>query len=248
MMRFSRLGIALAMSVLCQSAFAGISLNSTRVIIEGGKKEASFGVRNMGEDILIQSWLEADGSKEAVKHFTLTPQLARVKADGEQVVRILYEGVGAAPDKESMFWLNVQEIPQRKPDGSSMQIAVLQRIKVFYRPASIQGKSLDAMRNLEWSFSGGEIQVNNPSAYHITLVNVSVDGKRLGDSVVVSPGEKRGVSAQSSSVKASAQSTVTYSTVNDYGAQDAHRVVLAGESPKKGEYQTAPPRTANKER
>jgi len=251
MLRISRLGIFFLMSVLCQSASAGIALNSTRVIIESGRKEASFGVRNMSDDILIQSWLEeADGSAEPVKHFALTPQLARVKANGEQIVRVLYEGIGAPADKESMFWLNVQEIPQRKLDSSSMQVAVRQRIKVFYRPPTIQGRSLEAARSLKWSFIGGAIQISNPSAYHVTLVNVSIDGKRLVDPLLISPGQKYTLKgAAVASAKASAHSTLTYATVNDYGAQDGHRVTLTGERPVKGEYQASPPRAvANDER
>jgi len=233
MPRITSFVIALVMSITFQSSFAGIALNSTRVILEDGKKEASFGVRNMGNDILVQSWLDEGADADVVKHFTLTPQLVRVKAYSEQIVRVLYEGVGAPIDRESMFWLNVQEIPQRQMGDSTVQIAVLQRIKVFYRPKGLPGKLDDAIRNIEWAYVNGKVRISNPSAYHVTLVALAANGKPLENALVVGPGQVYTVEA-SSGTGVAPQSSITYTAVTDFGAQDPYRVVLNGEQPAKG--------------
>ncbi|MDS1138896.1 molecular chaperone [Pusillimonas sp. SM2304] len=225
--------IALAMSITVQSAFAGIALNSTRVIIENGKKEASFGVRNMGDDILIQSWLDEEVDTGTVKHFTLTPQLIRVKANGEQIVRLMYEGVGAPTDKESMFWLNVQEIPQRHMGDSSIQIAVLQRIKVFYRPPGLPGNLPSAIRNIEWTYANGKVRIYNPSTYHVTLVALASNGKLLENALVIAPGQTYTI-AGASARNAGSTSSITYSAVTDFGGHDPYRVTLKGDQPAKG--------------
>jgi P pilus assembly chaperone PapD len=222
------------MSVLPQLSSASIALNSTRVIIENGKKEASFSVRNMGGDILAQSWLDKGSDAETVKHFTLTPQMVRIKAQSEQIVRILYEGIGAPLDKESMFWLNVQEIPQRQEGDSSIQIAVLQRIKVFYRPKGLPGSLNDAIRNIEWSFTNGQLRITNPSVYHVTLVALTSSGKEFEKALVIGPGQVHTVDV-SRSRNISTQSSITYAAVTDFGAQNPYRVVLNGEQSAKGE-------------
>ncbi|WP_236186179.1 fimbrial biogenesis chaperone [Pseudomonas protegens] len=234
MSRLTTFAIALVMSVLPQLSSASIALNSTRVILENGKKEASFSVRNMGGDILVQSWLDEGADAETVKHFTLTPQLVRVKAQSEQIVRLLYEGVGAPTDKESMFWLNVQEIPQREAGDSSLQIAVLQRIKVFYRPKGLPGSLNDAIRNIEWSYTNGQLRIANPSVYHVTLVALAASGKEFEKALVVGPGQVHTINA-SPSKGVSAQGSITYSAVTDFGSQNPYRVVLKGEQTTKGE-------------
>ena len=101
--------------LLCSQAQASIILSSTRVVFEGNNKEASITVRNMGSDeILVQSWLDNNtpGATSASIPFAVTPPLAHMAAQSRQILRILFKGAGLPTDKESVFWLNVQEIPK----------------------------------------------------------------------------------------------------------------------------------------
>ncbi|MGO3892139.1 MAG: fimbrial biogenesis chaperone [Paenalcaligenes sp.] len=237
MLRHLSLICALVIAIASPPSFASIALNSTRVILENGKNEASFGVRNMGDGILIQSWLDADSSdsSNAVQHFTLTPQLVRVQANSEQVVRILYEGVGAPSDRESMFWLNVQEIPQRVVgDEPIIQLAILQRIKVFYRPKDLAGNLDSAIQNIEWSYRDRSIQITNPSSYHVTVVGLTANNAQIEQALVIPPHQTYTV-ALSSAHSIGPQTTLMYSSINDFGSYIPHRVVLSGEHPIKGE-------------
>lgn len=237
MLRFLYLVGALALAIASSPSVASIALNTTRVIFSDGQNEASFGVRNRGGDILIQSWLDDDSNAPSpvTQHFTLTPQLARVRADSEQVVRILYEGLGAPADKESMFWLNVQEIPQRPDtDKPSLQLAILQRIKVFYRPKGLAGDLTQAVQNLEWTYQNNSIHIRNPSAYHVTLVGLSNNNKTLEPALVVPPGQIYTLAIPSQHAL-SPQGSLSYASVSDYGAHIPYRVQLTGEQPAKGE-------------
>lgn len=218
-----------------QLLHAGVALNTTRVIIDSGKKEASFSVQNMGDYTLVQSWLEAHDGDETVKHFTLTPQLVGVKAASEQRVRILYEGVGAPPNRESMFWLHVQEIPQKPKQDGVLQIAVQHRIKVFYRPAGLPGKPIDAARKIVWTYSNGKLSLANPTAFHVTLVNLEIHGKSFSNSVVIAPGKHLTIAPVNGAASGlNANSKISFASVNDYGARDPYRVDLSGDKPVLG--------------
>lgn len=237
MLRFLYLVGALALAIASSPSVASIALNTTRVIFADGQNEASFGVRNMGGDILIQSWLDDDSNSPSgiSQHFTVAPQLARVRANSEQIVRILYEGVGAPSDKESMFWLNVQEIPQRPDtDEPSLQLAILQRIKVFYRPKGLAGELSEAVQNLEWRYQNQTLHIHNPSVYYVTLVGLSGNNKTLETALVVPPGETYTLTLPKQH-SLSSQDSLSYAYVSDYGAHIPYRVQLTGEQPAKGE-------------
>lgn len=127
---------------LAAPAVAGISLSATRVVFDGAHKEANVTVRNGGQDVLIQSWIDSDDGLNRTVPFAVTPPLARVVAKQQQLLRILYEGTGLPQDRESVVWLNVQEIPQASEQANTLQLAVRQRIKVFFRPAGLPGDAL----------------------------------------------------------------------------------------------------------
>lgn len=101
------------------SAQAGIVLNTTRVIYQGKDKEVSLGVHNSGAgEILLQSWLEpydptgvSAQPQDSDLPFMVTPPLAHLQGDGKQLVRIIHAGHGMPSERESVLWLNVQEIP-----------------------------------------------------------------------------------------------------------------------------------------
>jgi len=235
MLRVSALFFAAAAVLSSAAAHASIGLNTTRVIIDEGRREASFGVRNRGSAVLVQSWLTGPNGED-VDNFTLTPQLVRVRAGGEQLVRVLYSGLGAPADRETMLWLNVQEIPQRDAEGGNMDVAVLQRIKVFYRPPGLKGSAQAAAENLGWSVAGSQLAVHNPGAFHITLVNASLSSAPASpvfDAAVVPPGETLRFSLRHTLSGKSGKAALEYRVVNDFGGQDAYRVMLEGERPAK---------------
>lgn len=133
--------------LVAAQATASISLSATRVVFDGAHKEANVIVRNGNQEVLVQSWVDAGDRAQAP--FAITPPLARVLPKQEQLLRILYEGQGLPTDRESVVWLNVQEIPQASTQANTLQLAVRQRIKIFFRPANLPGNALLAPNN--WS-------------------------------------------------------------------------------------------------
>ncbi len=224
---------------LAAPAMAGISLSATRVVFDGAHKEANVTVRGGGQDVLIQSWVDTDEGSTQNVPFAVTPPLARVMAKQQQLLRILYEGAGMPKDRESVVWLNVQEIPQASEQANTLQLAVRQRIKVFFRPAGLPGDALKAPTELDWrltqSGSVTMLSVSNPSLYHVSMADIKVTSAGhealAADSAMVAPGQTRTFAV--AKVAAGAPASLTFHSINDYGAQSEYRATLTPEGASK---------------
>ncbi|KWI37050.1 pilus assembly protein [Burkholderia ubonensis] len=216
---------------------ASIYLNTTRVIFDGKNKEGSLVVVNDGDDVVIQSWVEPlDEKDNEALPFATTPPLARIQSKRQQMLRVLYEGAGMPVDRESAFWLNVQEIPRAVPGVNVLQFAVRQRIKVFYRPSELTGDPAKAPSTLLWRVSHvdgkGALTVENPSKYHVTLINMKLrihDKSELVDDARMIAPESKLTLPLKSSIGGSEVPELTYQIINDYGARDGYRVMLNDE-------------------
>ncbi len=222
------LGLTLATQVQ-----AGIVLNTTRVVYPAEDKEVSLVVHNTGtSDILAQSWLEADGenAEAAVSSFVVTPALARMSGNAKQLVRIIYSGEGMAKDRESVLWLNVQEIPQSAKENE-LQIAIRQRIKLFYRPQGLSDEPLKAAQALQWRVLDGHLEVNNPGPYHVSTIKL--EARQQGhqvlqeNSLMLAPMQRRQLPLSRSAQGGPLD--LTFISINDFGAQEPYHARVSGE-------------------
>lgn len=213
-------------------ASAGITLGGTRVVLQAPSKEASILVKNQApQDIMVQSWMEPDdGSGSQDVPFAITPPLSRLGANKQQNLRILFQGQGLPTDRESVFRLSVQEIPQKSKSDNSLQIALRQRIKVFYRPADLSGTALEAPKELSWRLikQGGKsiMEVTNNSAFHVSLSSVKLKNGSKSYSVdaeMVSPRSSRQLNIKDFPAGTSTNGLmVEFESVNDFGGLDKH--------------------------
>lgn len=217
--------------LLCSQAQASIILSSTRVVFEGNKKEASITVRNMGSDeILVQSWLDNNtpGATSASIPFAVTPPLAHMAAQSRQTLRILFKGAGLPNDKESVFWLNVQEIPKTAEGENILQLAIRQRIKFFYRPTGLPGTAKEAPEVVTWAIEGqgkaGSLVIKNPTAYHVTLSDVQIKGGTYNSppitNFMLAPGETKLLNLPG--VSTANALTLTAGSIDDFGAKNLY--------------------------
>lgn len=213
-------------------ATAGISLSSTRLIFDGKHKEAGITVRNNGADVLIQSWVDTDSDAASVP-FAVTPPLVRVSDGEQQMLRVIYEGTGMPGDRESVVWLNVQEIPQSAKTTNTLQLAVRQRIKLFFRPAGLKDNAYQAPTELTWRVleRAGKslLVVNNPGLYHVSIADITVQSGTTGehpfDSLMIAPGEQKEFVLKQLHVAGSLR--LLFSSINDYGARDRYVAQLS---------------------
>ncbi|PCR95866.1 pilus assembly protein [Pseudomonas fluorescens] len=225
--------------LVAAQASAGISLSATRLVFDGKHKEAGITVRNNGEDVLIQSWVDRDGSETASVPFAVTPPLARVTGNEQQLLRVIYEGTGMPSDRESVVWLNVQEIPQAAKAQNTLQLAVRQRIKVFFRPAGLNANAYLAPTELQWALveRAGKIalSIKNPGLYHVSMVDIKLQSgtsaEKVVDSLMIAPGEQKEFAIQQLTNIKTAH--LSFTSINDYGAQERYATTLAGSSTTK---------------
>ncbi|EMO4452096.1 molecular chaperone [Klebsiella michiganensis] len=203
------------------AAHAGVVTGGTRLIYPGGKKESSLSVTNNdATPYLIQSWVE---SNKGAAPFLLTPPLFRLEGEQQTRLRVIYSG-GLPENKESMFWMNIKAIPssQAKAGANTLQIAIKTRIKLIYRPKSIEGTPEMVTEQLRWTRSGNTLQVMNPTAFYMNFAEVKVGGVEVKEANWVGPGET--ARFQLPGVSAGA---LQWKLINDYGGTGAlHHATL----------------------
>ena len=131
--------IAVAMLSVSLSSNAAFSLNGTRYVYEGGKKSLSVMVSNESEQKYAgQVWIDNDNEKDKDVYFTTSPTFFKVDPKSRQTIRILDINPNLPQDRETLTWLNVQEIPPApKSGGNVLAIALNTRVKLIYRPQTL---------------------------------------------------------------------------------------------------------------
>ncbi|KVA76226.1 fimbrial protein [Burkholderia ubonensis] len=216
------------------AAHAGIQVGGTRVIFDAkvDVRDASVAVRNKGETpYVIQIFVDDGNGNTRRMPFTVTPPLFRLDGGKEQLVGVRYvkRGAGLPQDVESVYWINVKEIPpteKRKADVNTLRIAVLTRIKLFYRPAGLAGHAADAPSQLKWSVvaspigKGVALKVSNPTPYHVTFSTIELHAEQNAsiNADMVNPRSDLIVPIPSKAVSQLGPVKFSYTTINDYGA------------------------------
>lgn len=221
---------AMVFSGLINTAWGSIVVNSTRVIYQANKKEVTVSLTNKNPTpVLIQNWIDSGGTSDYTDSknvpFVLTPPINRVDAGKGQTLRISYLGSPTLPeDRESVFWLNILEVPAKakniSEDQSRLNIAFRTRIKIFYRPQDLPGSAAKAIEDLRWAIKDNGVNVTNSSKYYVSLFDLtykSGDKKYDTKGFMVSPGATEFY--QFKGVSVTSLSNLRYSAVNDYGAK-----------------------------
>ncbi|HBT4804007.1 TPA: fimbria/pilus periplasmic chaperone [Klebsiella quasipneumoniae subsp. similipneumoniae] len=202
---------------------AGVVINGTRIIYPSDEKEITVQVTNNGKrPVLVQSWLD-NGDSQATPDtittpFVLTPPINRLDAGKAQSLRITAVSTALLPqDRESLFWLNVLEIPSRpggdiKPENY-LQLAVRSRIKFFWRPASLRESASNAPQSLRWFTSAQGLKATNPTPFYISLATLTIAGKTT-DADMVEPFSSRIFF----DVRSRSGDTIKAEWIDDYGA------------------------------
>jgi P pilus assembly chaperone PapD len=230
------LSAVLAMS-FCQSALAGVIINGTRVIYPSQAREVTVQVDNVGDaPSLVQAWIDAGNPDQTPDNsdapFVLTPPISRIEPGRSQALRIIFSGSGLSVDRESVFWLNVLDVPPspgKSAEGEQnyLQVAFRSRIKLFYRPQGLKGLANDAPESLRWTRLGSDrMRIENPTPYYVTLAEIRA-GADAGGPVLEDKG-KMLAPRESIEMPVPAQySQVQFVTINDFGGRVPRSATLA---------------------
>lgn len=225
-------GLAL---LACSQAMAGVVITGTRLVYPAGQKEITVKLNNSGvQPALVQSWIDTGDVEstptQSKAPFALSPPVARIDPGKGQSLRLMFTGQALPSDKESVFWLNVLEIPpkpQQAEDVNALQMAFRSRIKIFYRPDNLPGSPTEAIEQVQWKVvpaSNGQglaLQAFNPSAFHVSLVELDLvtgNQRERSEDGMVGPGQTRQFALASLKAMPGAGAQVEFSAINDYGA------------------------------
>ncbi|AJJ12624.1 hypothetical protein CH64_3129 [Yersinia rohdei] len=224
--------------ILCLSLIAGsipthaaMTISGTRVIFPADQKEVNIRTNNKGaEPALVQVWVD-DGSSNAKINdvtipFMVTPPVFRVEGGKGQSIRMIYNGMALPQDKESVFWFNMLEIPAVQKEGgdkNKLELAFRTRIKIFYRPTTLDSSSSQQKEKLQWelvndSQKGQGVKVTNPTPYYFSFDSGSLTagGKKVDlNTEMLAPFSTLVFYPKS---KISGVSAMSYKLLNDYGA------------------------------
>lgn len=226
----SILGTLFTISAVVHSA---IIVNGTRVIYPAEQKEVTVQVKNDGsKPSLMQIWMDNGDANITPDNsnvpFIVTPPVSRVDPNMGQTISISFTGADLPEDRESLFWMNVLDIPA-KPSTSAtlqsptnyLQFSIRSRIKVFYRPTNLSTKVADAPKSLNWMISENQLKIKNPTPYHVNLLSlkgISAAGKSIelaSDGLMLSPFQSHNIVLKDSNIK-----KISLLSINDYGGTD----------------------------
>ncbi|HDW2448442.1 TPA: fimbria/pilus periplasmic chaperone [Escherichia coli] len=132
------LGMSLVLMMTCQSAMASLAADQTRYIFRGDKDALTITVTNNDRERTFggQAWVDNIVEKDTRPTFVVTPSFFKVKPNGQQTLRIIMASDHLPKDKESVYWLNLQDIPPAL-EGSGIAVALRTKLKLFYRPKAL---------------------------------------------------------------------------------------------------------------
>jgi chaperone protein EcpD len=240
--------IACAAAVVTTLAQANVLITGTRVIYPAKAREVTVKLDNPGTvPALLQVWIDDGDASNAAQQrpmpFTLTPPVFRIDPSKGQMLRLTYTKEPLPADRESVYWLNMLEIPPKpaNADGQNLlQMAIRTRIKVFFRPEKLEGNPNQAPAQLTWQLmpsahdAGQVVAVaKNPTPFHVNVANarVEIDGKTYDSAAgMVEPRGQHEFVLKGLQTLPAGTPRIRFTTINDYGAvvaqtfppEDAH--------------------------
>lgn len=211
-------------------SYSGVVVNGTRIIFENGQQEKAVQLNNKDRHPnLVQIWSDKnqpDSSPEnADGPFMTNPQIFKMNPQQGQIVRLRFIGQSSElpQDRESLFYLNINEIPALKAsdlEANRLVVSFTNRLKILYRPKGLQGHATDAFEQVNYQIQNGQIRLNNPTNYyaHIAEIKMTQNGRivQQDKSLMIAPNDQLIWSAKP---VANTATEINAVFINDYGAR-----------------------------
>lgn len=184
---------------------AGVIPERTRIIYDSKNVSQSYVMKNTNQyPVIVQFWVDnGDPNKNpdtTPSPFVVTPVMVRMDPSVINSIRIIYSGEGGelSTDNESLFFLNILEIPPMSRDSrikNEVALSMQTQIKLIYRPDSIklgEQELVSKLKALRFSYkknSDGIVQltVENPTPYVANFSSFQLVGTEAGKVVNFAP-------------------------------------------------------------
>lgn len=176
---------------------AGILAEGTRLIYPAQSREKTLMLANTNRyPVIVQSWVDdGEGNPELARApFAILPAVFRLAPGERKAIRILYTQDPLPRDRESVFWINLYEIPPVAPgpsDAARVTLAMNTQLKLFWRPAGLDtglDRAVGKLRfRLERAGAGWAIACDNPTPLNISFTSLALTGAAPPRSVIPEP-------------------------------------------------------------
>ncbi|EPS0030366.1 fimbria/pilus periplasmic chaperone [Escherichia albertii] len=194
--------LPLLTSSMILPAHAGIVIYGTRIIYPAENKEVMVQLMNQGNrSSLLQAWID-DGDTSLPPEkiqvpFMLTPPVAKVGANSGQQIKIRIMPNRLPTNKESIFYLNILDIPPNSPEDegkNALKFAMQNRIKLFYRPVGVASVNKETFKKLRVNNSSNGLVIKNGSANWVTISDVKANSVKVNyETIMIAPQESQRV-------------------------------------------------------
>ncbi|MDI9705333.1 molecular chaperone [Acinetobacter baumannii] len=181
-MRLNHFIFTVCLALIPITSHSAIQALASRVIFNADAKAATLAIRNNADKAyMVQNWLEVGDTptSDSKVPFVITPPLLKLDSKKETLLRIVYSGSGLPTDRESQFWINIQEIPPKPEVENTLQLAVRSKIKLFYRPKQVDIELSDAIKKVRWYVEGNTLKLENKSPLFITIGDLKLNNSDL---------------------------------------------------------------------
>lgn len=206
---------------------SNIIVNGTRFIYSEDVAEITIQMTNTGKSpSLAQVWLDEGNPdklpEEISTPFIISPPIVRVDAGNGQSLRIkkAADKYIAAKDRESLWWLNMLDIPSVDKnnitgDSALLNLAIRSRFKFIWRPSGL-GDRQNAESKVEIIANHRDLTLVNPTPFFITIADVVTASGHglLSEGVMVAPKSRTHIIAKQNVERGEA---VVLQAISDYG-------------------------------
>jgi len=173
---------------------AGVTPDYSRVIVPAETGEQSLQLFNVNSyPVLVQAWVD-DGNIEALPQesqapIVTLPPIFRMSEGGQQSLRLVQGENDLPRDRESLFWLNLYEIPETPthspPDEQAVVVTMHTQYKVFVRPSTLPFPAQELPGRLQLSAKSADgrvtLTIDNTTPYFATISGVEMRHKETAE-------------------------------------------------------------------
>lgn len=190
--------ITIILLLFPQLIFANVIITGTRVIYPENADSIAVQLTNNSQTVsLVQSWIDNGDENSTPENsdapFYLSPPIVKIEGLQGQQLKIKKIDKALPSRIESVFYLNVLDIP-KTPDTAkgknTIQLATRSRIKVFYRPIGLTESPDEVINKINYQLNNNTLLIKNNSQYHFTVAALTTTNDKknsLIDSGMVSP-------------------------------------------------------------
>lgn len=236
---FNKVTVAAGIMLGCTAFHASAVVNAekTRVVFNSGSIAESLSLVNSEkEPVVVQVWTDnGDPTVSPDKVHTpivINPPVFKMKPAEIRNIRLLLVSAGSLPqDRESVFWLNIYQIPPNTETQLKNEKRVVLplkiRMKVFVRPEKVGELKESDIQKLQFSIrhdaGSDKILIQNPTPWHMTISSLK-SGQTELSGVMVEPFGRQLMEIPKDQTTTN---EIMYEVINDNGTRWSNKKMYA---------------------